>query len=496
MAGDSLTELLGRALSAFEQREEGEALRHLLVVWRESRAERVAVLVDAVSARLSEGAAPLDPGPYAPAMQAQQPTDLPRLLAGLEASSNRGFADLLGRQLEAFRQWPADPRFTPSLLALLRLPISREPRVLGPLCDLLVYLRDSRAVEELRALRADLESGSLLAQRLDVIVEMTTLQEVPSLGPEARALCDAVEEAVSARNATEARSAPIREALLARVYAHPEDDSARLVLADHLLEVGDPLGEFIMLQVTSPSSTARMSELLGKYRAKWLGPLGPIIDPGSARFERGFPVALTMDVERRQPLPPPGPAWSTVRDIDWFWRGPPEAAAWLADPHLRSVTRLRRTRAAIARRLGAHGLGIRRLEMQGGLRVQAPEAFMALAGLPHLTWLEIPEAEADDVSLCAASPLARRLEHFEVASRREWSLVVTPSQEVTVEVTIVGELRWHGMAMVRDALVRAIRAAAAFGTRGLRLRIVCPLVDEDRLLLEAAGAAYAHVEWV
>src|SRR5699024_8372838 len=86
--------------------------------------------------------------------------------------------------------------------------------------------------------------------------------------------------------------------------------------------------------------------------------------------------------------------WWWPTQTDWRWWGPPEGAAWLADPHLHAVTRLQRMRATLGRLLGAHPLPVRRLELQGRLSGQAPETFTALAALPHLTWVEIPRLDA------------------------------------------------------------------------------------------------------
>ncbi|WP_164012315.1 TIGR02996 domain-containing protein [Pyxidicoccus trucidator] len=489
MAESVLNGPLARALAAFEQREEEEALLRLLEVWRESRSERIAALVERVSDRLIAGMPRLPCQPFSPAMQQQRPIDLPRMLDGLLETAKQGLVEPLCRQLEGFRKWPADPRLTPALAAIARLNVTYHRQVLQDLCGLFMYLRDSRSLEALRRLGARQGAEDRHGGQFEGVIELITLQELPPLDAETRALVDALEEAIGARAEAEARSAPVREALLARVYAHPEDDSARLVLADHLLEQGDPLGDFIMLQCASQPDEARVRALLGKYAVPWQAPLGPLIAPSQTRFERGFPVAVQMAVERRQPLPPPGPAWGTVEAIDWNWSGPPEGAAWLADPHLHAVTQLSRTRAAIGRRLGAHALRLRSLELQGRLTVEAPEIFTALAALPHLTRVDLPDADPRDVSLCANSPLARRLERFTASVLGAWTLAATPSEEVTVAVTLLSSERFGQLAAV-------IRDAVGFGTRGLRLHSPHPLDSQALAMLEGAAAAYAHVEWV
>ncbi|MFP2923823.1 TIGR02996 domain-containing protein [Pyxidicoccus sp. 3LG] len=284
-------------------------------------------------------------------------------------------------------------------------------------------------------------------------------------------------------------SSQVREELLAKVYADPDDDSARLVLSDYLMEQGDPLGEFIMLQCSPQPDKARLTELLREHRMQLQAELGSLVDPGPTQFERGFPVAVRMSVQQRWALSPPMPAWSTVQDIDWSWTGPPEAADWLAHPHLRRVTRLRRMRAAIARRLGLHALALRRLELQGRLTLQGSETFTVLSELPYLSWVELPDAEPRDVGLCASSPLARRLERFEVSEPGGWSLHATPSEQGSAVVATLKSAKRCGV------LVEAIRAAAGFGARVLRLDSTCRLETADMRRLEAAGADYARVRW-
>ncbi|NMO17049.1 TIGR02996 domain-containing protein [Pyxidicoccus fallax] len=488
MTDESLHGLLERALTAFEHREEEEALLRMLEAWRESRSERLAALVDTLSNRLMARMPPNWSQPSAPATPRHRPMDMARLLPDFLWPTNWGDAEQLSRQLEDFRTWPADPRLTPVLVTLTRMNISTHRQVLQGLCGLFAHLRDPRSLDTLRRLTRrkgpDGQHGQHFQRVLDAIIQ----HELVPLDEQALALCEALEGAIGARADTEARNAPLREALLARVYAHPDDDSARMVLADHLQEQGDALGEFIMLQYASQPDAARVRELLEKHSVTWQVPLGPHVTPEHTRFERGFPVAVQMNVGRRESLTPPGPAWGTVESIDWNGSGPPEAAAWLAHPHVHALKRLSRTRGAIGRGLGAHGLGVRSLELQGRLSTEAPDIFTSLTGLPHLTSVEIPQAETRDVMLCATSPMARRLKRFTVSVRTDWTLEATPSEAVTVSVALFNRERYGEFAA-------AIRHAVGFGTQGLRIRVPPDLDSTERQFLERATAAYAHVEW-
>lgn len=82
----------------------------------------------------------------------------------------------------------------------------------------------------------------------------------------------------------------------AQVVAEPDDDAPRLVLADWLEERGDPLGEFISLQVKKPTHK-RIETLRLDHYADWMGPLIDVVDPFSVKFVRGFidSMSLTSD---------------------------------------------------------------------------------------------------------------------------------------------------------------------------------------------------------
>lgn len=73
-----------------------------------------------------------------------------------------------------------------------------------------------------------------------------------------------------------------RAALIADIVAHPDDDAPRLVLADYLLERGDPRGDLIQLQCRGQSA----DELLAQHGTAWSAYLRP--DIHEAFFERGF----------------------------------------------------------------------------------------------------------------------------------------------------------------------------------------------------------------
>lgn len=126
------------------------------------------------------------------------------------------------------------------------------------------------------------------------------------------------------------------EQLYRAVFAAPEDDGPRLVLADALQERGDPRGEFISLQLQSPRaqrSERRMQKLLERHRAEFLRGLAPAVMPDATqRWERGFlseaSVVLHGDLVET-------PDWATVKKLEVLFSGTPPLE--LASEHMRSL---------------------------------------------------------------------------------------------------------------------------------------------------------------
>ncbi|MEO8551940.1 MAG: TIGR02996 domain-containing protein [Kofleriaceae bacterium] len=97
------------------------------------------------------------------------------------------------------------------------------------------------------------------------------------------------------------------------VYANLDDDAARLVLADHLSQLGDPRGELIALQcVVEPTAEqhARAEHLLAHHASRWLRAAG--LQVVASRYERGFPVAVELTIDPRSAG---APVWRTIREV-------------------------------------------------------------------------------------------------------------------------------------------------------------------------------------
>ncbi|MBA2544911.1 MAG: TIGR02996 domain-containing protein, partial [Deltaproteobacteria bacterium] len=95
---------------------------------------------------------------------------------------------------------------------------------------------------------------------------------------------------------------PVRTADLAAlehsIYANPDDDEPRAVLADLLQARGDPRGELIALQLAvaagrgTDEGDARIEELVRDHGRSWLGPLHEIAY--RAELRRGFLTRLEL----------------------------------------------------------------------------------------------------------------------------------------------------------------------------------------------------------
>jgi hypothetical protein len=107
----------------------------------------------------------------------------------------------------------------------------------------------------------------------------------------------------------------------------PGDLGLRAVLADVLVEAGDPQGELITLQsaiaegVVDPKAETRVRQLVAQCGARFIGPL-PAVEKDHCRFERGFLVTVRTRASAEQlRAVAHHPAWSTVEELGCS-RGP------------------------------------------------------------------------------------------------------------------------------------------------------------------------------
>ena len=97
------------------------------------------------------------------------------------------------------------------------------------------------------------------------------------------------------------------------VLADPSDDAPRQILADALIERGDPRGELIALQLVrkrNRKSRRRERELIETHREEWLGALRPHVEyADESEFRRGFPVSCLLTA-------PDDLAWSKIIGLE------------------------------------------------------------------------------------------------------------------------------------------------------------------------------------
>jgi uncharacterized protein (TIGR02996 family) len=195
---------------------------------------------------------------------------------------------------------------------------------------------------------------------------------------------------------------PVNDALLAAVYAAPNDRQLRAVVADALLERGDPRGELIALQLAQAAHaepTARERELLGRYERRWLGGLAAVAWPGSVRFDGGFVIALELKRDASAIAEAMTAAqWATLRVLRLPRGRLAEASlrGLLARPALAGVRRLGNMTLAFAETLAQAGvrLGVTSLALQDVYNPQPPR--LNLEAFPRLRLLALPITLAEN----------------------------------------------------------------------------------------------------
>ena len=292
---------LERARTAIATQDYAAARDALIEAWRLQRSPAIATLVDVVAERAPDALA----------------TQLAQLVTPRVATTHGNLRLLLDHDDPRLSGWAID--------ALLRLPFTaRTARgFLAELIGVVDKRRDARLVPHVDAIVAGITTRiNLLGIRQELSAEVrrvaATLEPLdpPPLVIEIAKLVEPLRKA--------ARSA---DALLADIYANPDDDGPRLVYADLLLERGDPRGELITLQLERGDGqpTPREQELLKKHGRQWLGALTPALSWGRGyshtRFRRGFVATADIIMSVGKKLDPirRDPAWSTVEDLQGSW---------------------------------------------------------------------------------------------------------------------------------------------------------------------------------
>jgi uncharacterized protein (TIGR02996 family) len=319
----------------------GTRLDEILVAWRAYRGAELAALVERASqlaARGREAITGTNPAELQAAWLAverkRDPVDLDRLLATL----TEGRCEHAIARLEKLATWPHDPRIVEKLVSIVcadprqrrgetsPVPFTSQPNR-GFWNELLILLEergDDAVVERLRAMtkrKTQTKFEDWLAAKITKLIPELAARETMALPAATKKEIAALAKQLERDEATEQPAANTGTALYDAVWAAPDDDAPRLVLADFLTERGDPRGEFIALQLArhagklDATGKKREKELLKRHKKQWLGPIAPLVQPYHLRFERGFLVTCQLEpnAELEKTLGT-HPAWSTIRE--------------------------------------------------------------------------------------------------------------------------------------------------------------------------------------
>lgn len=117
--------------------------------------------------------------------------------------------------------------------------------------------------------------------------------------------------------------------LYAEIYAHPEDDQLRRVLADALLALDDPRGELLLYQLDpAKDHQGRVMRLIQAHGLSWLGALRGIAIP--LGYERGFLASCSVIADNAATCE----EWATVHTIEVATRD------FVLHPEMRSLRTL------------------------------------------------------------------------------------------------------------------------------------------------------------
>ncbi len=305
-------------------------LERLLARWRETRSTALADRIDRLSERAAAGL-PEVTSETVFGMQeawleraaARRSGDLARLVAAFTRAHSRHHID---ERLEALVEWPADPRIAKLLAGCFATPQwtgEHAKRFWTQAGELLVTLGDHRALPVLASVEESASAGGRsylvgwFAKHLPALRERLAATPATELSVAELAEIDAEIAGSAARPTTSASP----EALLADIYANPDDDAPRLVYADYLTGIGDPRGELIVLQITGATTVpqkSRVAALLRAHERAWLGAIEPVVLAKGLDFARGFVsvchVQAKVDQVAQQMIG--RREWTTLRAID------------------------------------------------------------------------------------------------------------------------------------------------------------------------------------
>ncbi|MEP6865066.1 MAG: TIGR02996 domain-containing protein [Deltaproteobacteria bacterium] len=429
-------------------------LSALLAMWRESKAPELARLIDRVAERCGAPECAPTGAAIKKRIAAASDADVTPILATIQRQA-RVTPSIIAHAI-ALAQRGADPRVATSLAHFIEhYPYRHEAGELdASLLDPLVAIDDPR-YRQLVIDAADAwvpRRGRFVRRRPRIDHLVARAAELRARQPP-RAYTDTT-------ITTLLDQAPVRstnlDTLLDAVYADLANDAPRAIYADALQDAGDPRGELITLQLTTPG-TRREKQLLRDHERAWLGSADPLVQKSGLAYRRGFIAAARLS-DRALGARPTERVWQTIEELDCSSHWGEPFARWL--PTLRS---LRRVAQFYAKDL-AYLVDVPWIEL--GVRYANPTdlAQVTAARFPALEVLDLSTMEPIQAAYAVAG-LGMRLRRIRIkaVARRE----VAPHDLGVPEVELVRKYEFRSNA--ESILVRGTHATLVYRTRDIDL---------------------------
>lgn len=368
--------------------------------WRTTRAPRYAALVEALGAQQPErplvgaGKRKADVEAWNALDDVGDPADLPRLIAALGAANSPVAAERITRLARR-----DDPRLVTGLLGLLEKPPytgGTAKKFWQVLIAALVATRDPRAQEAMVSLSKRYQTingtfmGEWVAGQLTrAAAKMKVADPLPAKALPALEQLEREVLGDVAKPAAPPALGRTLDDLFAQIVSHPDDDAARLVYADALLEEGDARrGELIVLQVARAAGNGTVASADRERDITWdddlidrmAVPLSAACDV--VTFERGFPYAVHLkDKGLAQVVD--AVEWGTIRAITGLERAPIKALlALFASGRLKNLVAVEVLTAARFAKLAPYAAPWTHVELEpDGMPEDALERMPALRKL-------------------------------------------------------------------------------------------------------------------
>lgn len=358
----------------------------------------------------------------------------------------------------ALARIPPDPRIVAFCIRELSEPSRRSwGRTYAELVSVLALSGDPAAHQVIREMAQDpkgvrrrfTDGVSAVTRQVRLVVERLPAVSASRLTPRA------VELIATIRVGSEQPPKDLAD-LFALVFESPQRDEPRAVLADALLEAGDPRGEFIALQLARESSDApskRELDLLGRHVKSWLGPLEEILVPEKWTFERGFLARCHYGRRRATDAHIGHDLWSTVEQVDvsrMCW--PPGPGPVLLDEAMKALVAVKGLRAEFVDSILEHGgrlpwtsVGLNGVELDSELITRLDDS-VALSAVRDLELRGLHSTEPNDLVAMLESSWGQRIERLSLEcprQGRELALVALRGEQLRqIDVEYDG-LHWH-----------------------------------------------------